>query len=234
MINSLSPLQWDSVFKLLPQKFKYNNIGDKLYKVASILPLNNEQTIYRELVSQWSSPGEIVRDAQEIKTVAIENNLKNTVSNFTSRMQLMDMISYLPDDILVKLDRASMAVGLEARVPLLDHRIVEFALKLPIDMKQRNGKSKWLLRQLLHRYVPSEIVERPKMGFSIPIGDWLRGPLREWSQDLLSSEQLKKHDFFKSDIVQTYLNEHMKGHRNHQYKLWVLLMFQSWYLKWHS
>ena len=101
-------------------------------------------------------------------------------------------------------------------------------------MKQRNGKSKWLLRQLLHRYVPSEIVERPKMGFSIPIGDWLRGPLREWSQDLLSSEQLKKHDFFKSDIVQTYLNEHMKGHRNHQYKLWVLLMFQSWYLKWHS
>ena len=234
MINSLSPLQWDSVFKLLPQKFKYNNIGDKLYKVASILPLNNEQTIYRELVSQWSSPGEIIRDAQEIKTVAIENNLKNTVSNFTSRMQLMDMISYLPDDILVKLDRASMAVGLEARVPLLDHRIVEFALKLPIDMKQRNGKSKWLLRQLLHRYVPSEIVERPKMGFSIPIGDWLRGPLREWSQDLLSSEQLKKHDFFKSDIVQTYLNEHMKGHRNHQYKLWVLLMFQSWYLKWHS
>tara|TARA_X000001036_G_C20485590_1_gene727597 strand:- start:191 stop:835 length:645 start_codon:yes stop_codon:yes gene_type:complete len=213
---------------------KYNNFADKLYKVASILPLNNEQDIYRELVSQWSNPQSIVKYSGEIKTVAIENNLKANIDNYISRMQYMDMVSYLPDDILVKLDRASMAVGLEARVPLLDHRVVEFALKQPIKMRQRNGKSKWLLRQLLHRYIPSQIIERPKMGFSIPIGQWLRGPLREWSQDLLSSEQLKKHDFFNNDVAQKYLNEHMMGHRNHQYKLWVLLMFQSWHSKWHT
>ena len=234
IINSISPISWDNFSQCLPSRVKYNNFADKLYKVASILPLNNEQDIYRELVSQWSNPQSIVKYSGEIKTVAIENNLKANIDNYISRMQYMDMVSYLPDDILVKLDRASMAVGLEARVPLLDHRVVEFALKQPIKMRQRNGKSKWLLRQLLHRYIPSQIIERPKMGFSIPIGQWLRGPLREWSQDLLSSEQLKKHDFFNNDVAQKYLNEHMMGHRNHQYKLWVLLMFQSWHSKWHT
>lgn len=234
IINNYSPSQWDYLFRCIPENIKPANVGDKLYKIASILPLNSEQEIYRDLVSQWSNPEDIMKDAHEIKTIIIENNLKDNINDFTSRMQFMDMVTYLPDDILVKLDRASMAVGLEARVPLLDHRVVEFALTQPLHRKQRHGHSKWLLRQLLHRYVPPEIIDRPKMGFSMPIGQWLRGPLEEWARDLLSVDQLNRHQFFNIGDVHKYLNEHMSGFRNHQYKLWVLLMFQSWYLKWHS
>jgi asparagine synthase (glutamine-hydrolysing) len=147
-------------------------------------------------------------------------------------MQFLDLVTYLPDDILTKVDRASMAVALEARVPLIDHRVVEFAWRLPREAKVRGGTSKWILRQILYRHVPPELVERPKMGFGIPLGEWLRGPLRDWAETLLNEQRLHDGGLLDAAMVRRYWQEHIDCKRNWQYLLWDVLMLEAWRERW--
>jgi asparagine synthase (glutamine-hydrolysing) len=150
------------------------------------------------------------------------------ITDTVERLQLVDLATYLPHDVLTKVDRASMAVGLEARVPILDHRVVELAWRLPLSFKLRDGQSKWLLRKVLDRYVPRALIERPKMGFSVPIGAWLRGPLRDWAETLLAPARLQAAGFLDASMVAEAWQAHVSGRRNEDTRLWSILMFEAW------
>jgi asparagine synthase (glutamine-hydrolysing) len=230
-ITSLSPAAWDRGYgvlaSVLPDRWRFSLPGDKAHKLAGILTAASPELIYRDLVSHWSQPAAVVVGATEPTTVL---NQAATWPNlgFEQRMMVLDALSYLPDDILVKVDRAAMAVSLETRVPLLDHRVVEFAWHLPLSMKIRHGESKWILRQVLDRYVPRSLIERPKMGFGVPLDRWLRGLLRDWAEDLLDENRLRQEGFFNPEPIRTKWAEHLAGTRNWQYHLWDVLMFQAW------
>lgn len=231
-LTAFAPQAWESVFRMidpvLPTSLRTQRPGDKLHKLAEALPFECPESMYLTLMSHWKHPASVVLDSCEYPTAFTDHDQGVKLPDFTLWTMLLDLITYLPDDILTKVDRASMGVSLEARVPLLDHRIVEFAWKVPLSMKSRNGQNKWLLRQVLHKYVPRELVERPKMGFGVPIDIWLRGPLREWGEDLLSEKRLREEGFFRPEPIREKWDEHLSGRRNWQYYLWNILMFQSW------
>jgi len=201
-------------------------LGLKIDKLATILNIRNHHQLYN-IVQTSGMIEESLVNKENITTTANLSFIKN-FNNINESMLFLDQLEYLPSDILVKSDRNSMAVGLENRAPLLDHRVVEMAWKIPLDVKIYNGTAKWPLRQVLYKYVPKELIERPKMGFGIPAEEWLRGPLKSWAEDLLSPESLKKDVFFDVNNVQFILKQHMSGKHNWQVILWRLCAFQEW------
>lgn len=232
-MRALPPSGWDHVLKplrfALPRQLQVQHPGEKVHKLAGVIGMSSLDDVYMRLISQWPAPDAVVPGAREPETpLNTAGRMLGKFSQPLARMTYLDLVTYLPDDILVKVDRAAMAVSLEARVPLLDHRVVEFAWRIPAELKLRGGRGKHLLRAVLERYVPRSLTERPKMGFGVPIDHWLRGPLREWAEHLLDPAKLKAQGFFAVDPIRRAWDEHLRGQRSNQYPLWVILMFQAW------
>lgn len=236
MIASVSPQRFDRIANafssMMPNELRAGRAGDKLHKLAEIIDKESSEIFYKSLISHWKSPSSIVLDSHEPLTVITDNSQWPDLDDFILQMMYLDSITYLPDDILVKVDRAAMGVSLETRVPFLDHNVVEFAWKLPLSLKIRNGHGKWILRQVLYKYVPKELIERPKVGFGVPIDVWLRGPLRDWAEELLSESRLRQEGYFNPLPIRQKWDEHLSGNRNWQHHLWDVLMFQAWLEAW--
>ena len=230
-IASIPSDMWTRLFRklavVLPIGTTYGIYGARLNKFADILRQDRLEDMYLKLISGWQSPNSIIKESGEPTEITKIHRL-HTLSDHVQIMMYIDAMTYLPDDILVKVDRASMGVSLETRVPLLDHRIAEFAWQIPMSMKIRNRKGKWILQEILARYVPRELTERPKMGFGIPIGTWLRGPLQDWAEDLLSETRLDSDGFFYPEPIRKAWREHLAGRGNWTARLWTILMFQAW------
>ena len=220
-ICKVSLNNWELVNKIV----SIRNLGDRLYKLANILPFNTDQDFYSKVISFWLDQDPLLHP----ELIAMDRNKIPADLNFIEEMQFLDLNNYLPDDILVKVDRASMAYSLEAREPLLDHRLVEFSWQLPMKYKIRHGEQKWILKKILAKYLPQNLINRPKMGFGVPIEHWLRKELRDWAVDLLDPKKLAEQGLFNSKVVNDKLQQHLSGTRNHQYDLWGILMFQAWY-----
>ena len=230
-IRGISPTAWNKFLGPLqpfaPRSLRQANVGDKLHKGAGVLGARTIDDLYLGLVTHWE-PEDVVLGGNEPKTYLRGNRPHLDGLDDVQRMMAMDAMTYLPDDILCKVDRAAMAVSLESRVPFLDHRVVEFAWRIPQTMKMRDGVGKWILRQVLYRYLPKELIERPKMGFGVPIDSWLRGPLKEWAEELLDEGRLRREGYFNPAPIRQKWAEHLSEKRNWQYHLWDVLMFQSW------
>lgn len=219
---------------LLPSAQGVARAGDKAHKLAARLrDVRNLDDLYMSLVSEWKDPAQVVRGVDggllvEPPSLLADPLPASGAANSTLRMMYLDGITYLPDDILCKVDRAAMAVSLETRVPFLDHRVTELAWQLPLAMKIRNGEGKWALRQVLYKHVPRELIERPKAGFGIPVGQWLRGPLREWAEGLLDEHRLRSEGYFHPESIRRTWLDHLDGRHDWTPRLWSVLMFQVW------
>ena len=229
-LTSVPAERWTRLLSVLPAALP-GQVGDKIHKAAAVLTSHDSDDLYRRLVTHWT-PDVITPGIDEPKGVLWDPAVAAEFPGLLERMQFLDLVTYLPDDILTKVDRASMAVALEARVPLIDHRVVEFAWRLPRAAKIRGGVSKWLLRQVLYRHVPATLIERPKMGFGMPLGEWLRGPLRDWAESLLDEQRLREAGLVDAAQVRRHWQEHLSGHRNWQYLLWDVLMLEAWRERW--
>jgi len=231
LLSSIPQAGWDRLAACLPSGRIPARPGEKLHKLAEVLACAGDDALYQALISHWRTPERLIQGAVEPKGAAWDKTLTDDLPDAVERMQFLDQVGYLPDDILTKVDRASMAVSLEARVPLLDHRVVEFAWSLPGHFKIRQGTSKWILRQMLYRHVPRGLIERPKMGFAIPLADWLRGPLRDWAEDLLDPASLAAGGLVAAPPVRALWAEHLAG-RDRQFPLWDVLMLEAWRRRW--
>ena len=214
--------------RLRPPARRQLIVRDKLHKLAAALGAPSREAFFHALASCWARPEAVALGATLPPTAFTDPIRWPGQPDYAAWMMAMDMRTYLPGDVLHKVDRASMAVALEARVPLIDHRVAEFALSLPLAMKLRQGRGKWLLRQVLYRHVPQKLFDRPKQGFGVPIDQWLRGPLRDWARGLLDPARLKREGFLAPTPVARALDEHLSGRANRQYQLWAVLMFQAW------
>ncbi len=237
-ITSVPVRGWDVMGRpinaLLPSAHGIARIGDKAHKLAARLRgVGDLDDLYRSLVSEWQDPASVVLGESGGLLVEPKSSLDDPlpsggIDDGQLRMMYRDSLSYLPDDILCKVDRAAMATSLETRVPFLDHRVAEVAWRMPVHMKIRGNEGKWALRQVLYRYVPRHLIERPKAGFGVPVGDWLRGPLRDWAESLLAESRLRAEGYFRPEVVTLRWREHVAGTRDHTASLWTVLMFQAW------
>jgi len=228
VIKSLTQEKWDSLGHIAPFIFETNQLGNKAHKVADILSANSLDEVYLNLISQLKEPSLVALDGTEHFSQIQYFGRRVQNSTLMTRLQYLDLKTYLPDDILTKVDRSTMATSLEARVPLLDHKLVEFAFSLPEHLRIKNGQSKWLMRQLLSNHLPQELINRPKMGFGIPLGDWLRADFRDWAEDLLEKRKLDEGGYFSTVKVRQIWSEHLKKTGDYHYQLWPILMFQHW------
>lgn len=234
ILTTIPPELWGNIFlalnRLLPRSKQSSTPADKIHKIADLLAIRSPDEIYEALVSCWKNPSSVVKDTNGRLSI-IEKFPSMDDIDLQHRMMYFDSISYLPDDILVKLDRAAMGVSLETRVPFLDHRLIEFAWKIPLSMKIQHGKGKKLIRNILQNYVPPELTERPKTGFAIPLGQWLRGPLNDWASQLLNKKRIETEEYLRSERIEKMWFEHLSGRKNWSFHLWSLLMFQQWLSK---
>lgn len=231
-LAALPPGWVDSAARLVPEHRRPRLAGTKVAKVAQVVGAESPEAMYLRVLSHWDQPGRLVRGAHEPATLASTPASWPAAPTLAGRMMAVDLTTYLPDDILTKVDRAAMAVSLETRVPYLDHRVVEHALGLGADLWFRDGESKWILREIARRHVPATLVDRPKAGFGVPVGEWLRGPLQEWAGDLLSPARLREQGLLDEGLVTRHWRQHQAGRHDHTYRLWDVVMFQAWFDRW--
>ena len=230
VIQKLPVSTWDEVGHLLPNKYRVSSMGDKAHRMAHRLKtVNSLGDMYRSLVTEgYREESLVINDGLILETKLDNCNIISSINESEQHMMLWDSLTYLPDDILTKVDRAAMGVSLETRIPFLDHRVAELAWRLPLDMKIKHGEGKWPVRQILYKYVPRELIERPKAGFAIPVGQWIRGPLREWASDLLDETKLQDEGYFNSKLIMELWSQHLSGRYDWTPRLWAVLMFQAW------
>jgi asparagine synthase (glutamine-hydrolysing) len=231
-LGPLAKIDWNALLgkrgSMVPGSLKRRDFTRVLQKLTGILSVDDREILYQVLLTYWMDPSAVVPGSKEKTSALTDKTGWAKLHDFVHVMMYLDTVMYLPDDILVKVDRASMGVSLESRVPLLDHRVIEFAWQLPLAMKIKGDTGKGPLRQLLHRYVPKRLVERPKQGFGVPIHEWLRGPMRAWAEDLLSESRLRREGYFAPALIRQTWSEHLSGRHNWQAQLWGVLMFQAW------
>ena len=227
-LELISTKNWNRLSNFIPFLDQYPDFGDKMHKAVNVLKAKDINDLYYMLCSHWQNPTELVINSKEPGTLLTEFKPELKDLNNQQKMMVLDFITYLSDDILVKIDRAAMATSLETRVPFLDHKLIEYTWKIPHSLKFKNGKAKWILRQILKKYVPENLTERPKMGFGVPIDSWLRGPLRDWAENLLNEKRLKEEGYFNPKLIRDKWSDHLSANRNWQSDLWDVLMFQAW------
>lgn len=231
-LQSLRPDTWNSISNAFHLSAYWADLGYKIHKGGAVLASDSPFDLYQSLTSLWDRPSDLVINSCEPPTLLTGNMPSLDGLNDIEKMMALDMITYLPDDILTKVDRAAMSLSLETRVPFLDPRVIEYAWSLPLNYKLRKSEgkliTKWPLRQVLSHYLPANLIERPKMGFGVPIDHWLRGPLREWAESMLSESRIRQDGYFNYDLIRKRWVEHLDGRRNWQHSLWCVLMFQAW------